>query len=521
MNKHKTKSCIQLIISFLIMFMLVSTANPLQVHAAETIVDADTVADVPLSSSSSKWYGTYAIGSGYKGQGVLIYLLERNGGGPVAGTTPKAYPCSATVAGYELHAQDKYNRYGEVTTWEPTLVHWAGSVPNGGGLIKKSTSSNMPAIKAWLKTVHDGNSTQGIRMVQDVWGPSIAQRFTNEEIILIVEPIVANQFSQYFVSPLLNITSDMSFSTMVSQLNTFKTLVDNTATTGLSPDLKDFIATVNAVNNIMNGGSMPPSVQTQYANQILQQFGNNRINTNIYVKLGDVYAGTSKKVAEYYQSLTAGMEGVSANWHKADSGKNYYRKGANIASLVKDNSVVCANANFTLWPSSKSDAETRICHDDATINTYSLGMLAMLAFSDDGGQTTCDEPLIPTPHDPPNESQGNTTIIKSYRTRNTTTNTLTDDGTFTRSNLSNQITIEDEAEYKVIAWKSSTNSKPSTLNSLTWETAVPQVIGDQGTSATSVTLPTYQKYLYVLLEKGTGTPPSTTNYTLTQSTMEI
>lgn len=133
-------------------------------------------------------------------------------------------------------------------------------------------------------------------------------------------------------------------------------------------------------------------------------------------------------------------------------------------------------------------------------------------------QSTCDEPLIPAPHPAPNESTGATTIIKSYRTRNTTTNTLTDDGTYTRSNLSNQIFIEDETNYQVIAWKTSTTLN-SSINSLTWESSVPAVIGDQGTSSTSLTLPSSQKYLYVLLEKPNTPPLATTNYTLPQSSI--
>lgn len=130
----------------------------------------------------------------------------------------------------------------------------------------------------------------------------------------------------------------------------------------------------------------------------------------------------------------------------------------------------------------------------------------MLAFTEDGGQTTCNERLIPTPHEAPDESDGVYTIIKSYRTRNTETNTLTDDGTYPFNNVTNTIIIEneglDEGCYQVIAWKTSTENITNLANfSVTWESSVPGIIGEQGDTITQVELPPSHKYLYVLLEK--------------------
>lgn len=66
--------------------------------------------------------------------------------------------------------------------------------------MKNSTSSNVAAIKAWLKTPR-GDGTNGIWMVQSIWGDAVATRFTNEEIVLVAEPIVAVQFSEYYDVP--------------------------------------------------------------------------------------------------------------------------------------------------------------------------------------------------------------------------------------------------------------------------------------------------------------------------------
>ena len=148
--------------------------------ATTTVVEADSTDGTYAKTSGGKWYATGSKDGGRKGQGVLLYLLERNGGGAVAGTTPKAFPCSGSMLGYELHAQDKYNRYPEVTHWEGAYVPWAAApgMTNNGGFLKNSSTYNTAAIKAWLRTPY-GEGTLGIRMVQDIWGDAVATRFTN------------------------------------------------------------------------------------------------------------------------------------------------------------------------------------------------------------------------------------------------------------------------------------------------------------------------------------------------------
>ena len=496
--------------------LLLCTAliTPLTVHAGSSSTEVEAEhSDGTYTSSNGRWVATYAKDAGYKGQDVLLYLLERDGGGPVAGTTPKAYACGATMESYELHAQDKYNRYPEVTHWEGTDPYWSGAVPNNGGFMKNSISSNTAAIKSWLKTPK-GDGTNGIAMVQSIWGPDIATRFTNEEIILIAEPIVAVKFAQYYTSDILDGMDINTPPEMIKQkINNFYFEVSLvSATTAISPDLDDLLQ--HAIDNMdyIMASSLQHYVIETIIEGTLQDLQNLIQGTNIYWGLGDTYAGTPKMVAQYFNSLSGYS---TSEWHKSDSGRAYYRKSANAAAYIPQGSIICSNANFNLLPAT---IPARQIHSDSNLQTYSIGMLAMLAFTDEGGQTTADESLIPTPHSAPNESTGTTTIIKSYRTRNTTTNTLTDDGTYTRSNLTNQIFIEDETNYQVIAWKTSTTLN-SSINSLTWESSVPAVIGDQGTSSTSLTLPPSQQYLYVLLEKPNTPTPATTNYTLTQSSI--
>ena len=495
-----------------------------------TSVEAEH-SDGSYTSSGGKWYATYSRSGGYKGQGVLLYLLERNGGGAVAGTTPKAYACSREVMGYELHAQDKYNRYPEVTSWDTGYPHWAtgGAVPNNGGFMKNSTSSNVTAIKSWLRTPYEGG-TYGIRMVQDIWGSDIAQRFTNEEIILVAEPIVAVQFSEYYNSPGLNFRDDMSASEAFMTLVNFKSRVNNLSSdTGVSNDLSQKLdESINQMKNLVTGG-LSASTARILQNSIVNSLGKIAMSINGYYPLGEVYAGTPKMVASYYAGLALDNSVFvpsSSTLRKAESGRKYYRLSANAATYIPSTSTICSNAGFDLWPAGSS---VRIYHPDGNLNSKSIGMLAMLAFTEDGegdythtydtscGSTPGKAPeYIPTPTT--SSLSRSYTIIKAYRTLNTST--YINDGVYTREDTIGKILIEDEPTYTVVDWF--TTSTPTATVGLSdatrWnESKSHASIMEQGDSslASPITLPSAQKYLYVLLEcTHTSLPPTDANYTL-------
>lgn len=496
-----------------------------------TSVEAEH-SDGSYTSSGGKWYATYSRSGGYKGQGVLLYLLERNGGGAVAGTTPKAYACSTRMATYELHAQDKYNRYPEVTTWEGSSIHWAVNVPNGGGFMKNSTSSNVAAIKSWLKTP-SGEGTKGIWMVQSIWGSDIATRFTNEEIILVAEPIVAVQFSEYYNSPGLNFRDDMSASEAFMTLVNFKSRVNNLSSdTGVSNDLSQKLdESINQMKNLVTGG-ISASTARILQNSIVNSLGKIAMSINGYYPLGEVYAGTPKMVASYYAGLALDNSVFvpsSSTLRKAESGRKYYRLSANAATYIPSTSTICSNAGFDLWP---TGSNVRIYHPDGNLNSKSIGMLAMLAFTEDGGDYThtYDTSCGSTPGKAPEYASSVTstdpslqrsyTIIKAYRTLNTLTSTYINDGVYTREDTIGKILIEDEPTYTVVDWF--TTSTPTATVGLSdatrWnESKSHASIMEQGNSslASPITLPSAQKYLYVLLEcTHTSSPPTDANYTL-------
>ena len=160
--------------------------------------DDETYKNKP-TNTSSKWYATYGKGTGYKGQGVLIYMLTKDGNA-VSGVTPKAFICSSEVKNITLNAQDKYGKYAPVTTWTVADIPWASVTGYNGKMMISTTKVNTGAIKEWLLTEFENNngekSRNGIALVNALWGAKIAERFVNKEIVLVVEPIIATQYAQ-------------------------------------------------------------------------------------------------------------------------------------------------------------------------------------------------------------------------------------------------------------------------------------------------------------------------------------
>lgn len=382
---------------------------------------------------------------------------------------------------------DSNSSYPEVTTWQPYYIHWKGSAgaPQNGGLIKSSTSSNLDAIKAWLSTeiptADGGKTTNGITMVENIWGPTVAERFASKDdpqIILVVEPIIANQFSQSRSTGFLDAVSDaQNLEDIRSAILSFQMRVaEYSSTTGMSRGLSEKLS--DAAADCRDYQSMPDYAQQNQFNIIKQWILQNVSSDKIYSTNhpAEIYCGTPKRIIDFYNSYTPQLsQGVTL--YKAQSGVQYYRRAAHQSAFVKDTTVVCKDAIPlpNRWPSNK---DIRRLHTDNDIRTKSIGMFAMLAWHQDitGGssQTTCDEPKQPLPHPAPNESTGTCTIIKSYRTK-TATGTLIDPSTHTKDNTSETISIEEEEEYKVIGWKISDTRNPS-IDARYWETTVRSVV---------------------------------------------
>ncbi|MBP3799927.1 MAG: hypothetical protein ILA19_02980 [Bacilli bacterium] len=112
------------------------------------------------------------------------------------------------------------------------------------------------------------------------------------------------------------------------------------------------------------------------------------------------------------------------------------------------------------------------------------------------GQTTCDEPSQPSPHDPPDESNGKVTIVKSYRVKDSNGN-MEHVATTSRSNLDGNIQIENEQGWNVVGWRASATTNTGVVGAPTWNAPSDQ---GEGNKAQKVNIKP-NNCLYVLLEK--------------------
>lgn len=301
--------------------------------------------------------------------------------------------------------------------------------------------------------------------------------------------------------------------------------------TEVSTDLRRKLdESVNQMQNLLTGHFGDATVRI-LKDSIISSLGHIAMSINGYYPLGEVYAGTPKMVASYYAGLALDNSVFvpsSSTLRKAESGRKYYRLSANAATYIPSTSTICSNAGFDLWP---TGSNVRIYHPDGNLNSKSIGMLAMLAFTEDGEGDythTYDTSCGSTPGKAPEYASSVTstdpslqrsyTIIKAYRTLNTST--YINDGVYTRDDTIGKILIEDEPTYTVVDWF--TTSTPTATVGLSdatrWnESKSHASIMEQGNSslASPITLPSAQKYLYVLLEcTHTSSPPTDANYTL-------
>lgn len=210
-----------------------------------------------------------------------------------------------------------------------------------------------------------------------------------------------------------------------------------------------------------------------------------------------------------------------ANGQAYGSGKGYYPYNKIAQSVHVEKEWPGLVENGIVPPTVFLPSSSKGCLPLNVMQSAGYGIGAFRLDLLGGGQTTCDEPKQPEPHEPPNESTGTFKIVKSYRIRNTDTNALTDSGTFVKPDSSPNITIEDESEYKLIEWKTSTTYKPD-ISSIKWESQVPATHKQGGKSPTTIEMKTPETTLYVLLEKPENLPNTSlgkADFIMSQSTI--
>ena len=109
------------------------------------------------------------------------------------------------------------------------------------------------------------------------------------------------------------------------------------------------------------------------------------------------------------------------------------------------------------------------------------------------------------PQDSPDKGGNTITIIKNYVTE--TNGTEQTDGNYIRKQNPHTIEIEDEPNYKVVDWNTSTNDAPSISNGSKnpWNEVIKTSTKTQvGNASTTVELGSPEKVLYIKLKKAEG-----------------
>lgn len=502
-NIPKFKKVLQSVPILLTALVCALSFNTLQTHASG------------LSSSAQSEISRYAaalvdsIGSGSQGgtdsikygvsksqTGYLCYMLTKDGA-TVPGTTAVALS-SPGFSEYPGSTWIVTSRKGGYTAGQFSgNAPWSCTPWTDNGL-----STNEPQIRAYFESV-DGNGVQkAFDFVDKNWGKEVADKFGNDELILVIETIMNLQFSYSSGTNSNNGNMTLELAKMLTPI-----------TTASMQQMKK-LALESGMTELFR--NWPSDTNSDEAYEYY-----NAVKDTLVAEIKDAYYAKYPKGSSSgeRQMLDTPFIGTVPNLVEVKTKyspepqvfDSYLNKVACFAEQIQSGQAG-EKAGFIPWTGSTT---SKISNSDV----FNYGVAMMVISATNPLQTTADESQIPTPHPAPVESTGTFSIIKNYRTKDTTTNTLTDDGCFTTSNLSNQITIENERDYQVVGWRI-TDSTSTSVSSINWNP--PGSVQTQGTTPTSVTIETPYKTLYLLLEKTEDPPPQEPqdyNYKLTQSSI--
>ena len=511
----------RLIIALMSALAITALAPSICAKAEESYAEAWEDSAMPAAGKPGEriiWYTTKPkIKSGYLGQAVLVYLMDRNTGGAVAGTQPYLLNCTipqslADDPNFRSHcvirAQDKRNLYSPVTSFYRESVPWASAAPSqrGGILTGSSRGSNIENIKTWLVAKAADGVPNVVRLVETLWGTPKGIEFAGTsstaddgKYLLVMEPVLAIKplycgislsdttslpGSGYAdITALKNAIRDVSSNAVYPEhltgckmylqkfIDTYEQLMtgsgsSNTHDTILSQESYDFARNLLAdfPSSMITYGTWNGSYRDFWWRDLKNFVLHSSINLYTGAKLwGDsnknTIIGTSKSIIDTYVSHMEPQADFATK--KYFSGSAFVFKHAQRSAYVNTNSTLWpASVRGCLWPAGVNTSRT---HTSEDIYDKTIGMMISAAYRKDGGgssnQSTCDEPLIPTEHKAPEESTtGTVTIVKSYRKINSSTGAQEDKGTFLKFNSTNEISIEDELQadgtgYKLVAWR--------------------------------------------------------------------
>lgn len=532
-------------LSLLLMFIF--SAYPLTVHAdsaAGAIIDS-------LGRGSTAGTSTIQKGISYTRTGYLCYLLTKDGN-PIPGMTAKAFRSPGCVL-HDGTLSIAKSRKGNYTA--DSFVGDApwGCPPFGNSDSYGNVTTNEPTIKAWLAAVASNGNTNAANFVHQTWGNEDAtKKFADDDYVLVIETMVNFQYSVPDGSAGSSSSGSTSDGMTLEQANAYITglsgevLAEAAKNSGSASALiyasqyEQYLAWFRAGEDIENEdgtvmsttevgrlltnlvmnmkGSIIREMTTRYSNGYVFSVGSTSSGGRQY--FGTPILGTLPNVLDY---RTTYIPECTSNWFAS-----YTNKAAAFAEYITAGKAG-ERAGFRPWTGSTTEKLT-----DGQVKEYGVGLMVISAHdnittdathtwdAENCGSTPGKAPeYIPTPTT--SSLSRSYTIIKAYRTLNTSTSstsTYINDGVYTREDTIGKILIEDEPTYTVVDWF--TTSTPTATVGLSdatrWnESKSHASIMEQGNSslASPITLPSAQKYLYVLLEcTHTSSPPTDANYTL-------
>ena len=529
-------------LSLLLLFIF--SAYPLTVHAdsaAGAIIDS-------LGRGSTAGTSTIQKGISYTRTGYLCYLLTKDGN-PIPGMTAKAFATPGCVL-HDGTVSIAKSRKGNYTA--DSFVGEApwGCPPFGNSDSYGNVTTNEPTIKAWLAAVASNGNTNAANFVQQTWNNEEAtKKFADDEYVLVIETMVNFQYSVPDGSAGSSSSGSTSDGMTLEQANAYITglsgevLAEAAKNSGSASasiyasqyeqylawfrageDIENEDGTVMSTtevgrlltNLVMNmKASIIREMTTRYSNGYVFSVGSTSSGGRQY--FGTPILGTLPNVLDY---RTTYIPECTSNWFAS-----YTNKAAAFAEYITAGKAG-ERAGFRPWTGSTTEKLT-----DGQVKEYGVGLMVISAHdnittdathtwdAENCGSTPGKAPeYSPTP--PTSSLSRSYTIIKAYRTLNSSTSTYINDGVYTREDTIGKILIEDEPTYTVVDWF--TTSTPTATFGLSdatrWnESKSHASIMEQGNSslASPITLPSAQKYLYVLLEcTHTSSPPTDANYTL-------
>lgn len=533
-------------LSLLLMFIF--SAYPLTVHA-DGISDAAANAIVDsFGSSNSAGKTPTKNGVSYARTGYLCYLLTKDGNA-IAGMTAKAFRSPGCVL-YDGTLSIAKSRKGNYTT-----DSFVGDAPWGCTPFNNSddygnVTTNEPTIKAWLAAKDATGNSNAVNFVQEAWGEGVAKKFMNDEYVLVIETMLNFQYSLksgtagtaeggMTYEQARDYIKGLSMAEIMERarvakgdatIDNYLAIYDNYgAQIAAGGDIYDIVGTkLTKLEALERQSRIADAIRRAVVTAIYKRYN---ADSSYHFSVGSTSSGgrqyfgtpilgTLPNVLDY---RTTYIPECTSNWFAS-----YTNKAAAFAEYITAGKAG-ERAGFRPWTGSTTEKLT-----DGQVKEYGVGLMVISAHdnittdathtwdAENCGSTPGKAPeYIPTPTT--SSLSRSYTIIKAYRTLNTSTtstSTYINDGVYTREDTIGKILIEDEPTYTVVDWF--TTSTPTATVGLSdatrWnESKSHASIMEQGNSslASPITLPSAQKYLYVLLEcTHTSSPPTDANYTL-------